>query len=72
MITTAIRAARERLGIKQVDLARTLGVKRSTLCGWEHGRRNPRKQYIKPLSLALSVSAEQLILGVTNEPPAKE
>jgi transcriptional regulator with XRE-family HTH domain len=37
-----IRAARERLGLRQEDVAEMVGVDRNTVGGWESGRHTPR------------------------------
>lgn len=39
-----IRAARERLGLRQEDVAEMLGVDRNTVGSWEIGRHSPRSK----------------------------
>lgn len=39
MTPDALRAARRRLGLTQVELARALGVSQPSICDWECGRK---------------------------------
>lgn len=54
--------ARKAAGLRQVDLARKLGMKRSTLCSWEHGTHAPRTlQRLSELAKALGVRVAELV-----------
>ncbi len=53
---------RNRVGLKQVDLAEVLGVDRVTISSWETGRKEPNLtiRQFKALLKALNISAEEL------------
>lgn len=51
---------REALGMSQAELARKIGVSRSTLCKWEAGKSVPMDVYWKPLSKCLGCSEDDL------------
>lgn len=59
-----IREARKLAGLRQVDLAESVGVPQSTVSEWETGARTPEVRYVVSLALALDVSTDWL-LGVT-------
>lgn len=48
-------------GIKQVEIARTLGVDRSFVSNIENGKTNPTLSTIASLAKALSVSTNELL-----------
>jgi transcriptional regulator with XRE-family HTH domain len=56
-------AARERAGMTQRDLAARLGVKLSTLKGWEEDRAEPRANRLQMLAGMLNVSMVWLMTG---------
>jgi len=58
-----IAGARESAGMTQPDLARRLGVRISTLRGWEEDRSEPRANRLSMLSGLLNVSLPWLLSG---------
>jgi DNA-binding transcriptional regulator YiaG len=50
-----IRAARERLGLDQFELAKILGVMQSCVSDWETGNMKPRKERWAELARALRI-----------------
>lgn len=62
-----LRAARERRGISQKDMAEHIGVAKSTYSLYESGNREPGVPTIKKIADALNVSADEL-LGISIEP----
>ena len=44
-----IRKGRGSLGLNQLEFANLIGVQRSTISTWEHGRQPPRAQYIRKM-----------------------
>lgn len=62
-----LKAARERKGISQKDMAESIGVAKSTYSLYESGNREPNVQTIKKIADVLNVSADEL-LGITEEP----
>lgn len=60
-----IGIAREVAGMKQVDLARELGMSRSTLAGIEQGTRKPRRGEVIAIAFATGVSLDWLETGET-------
>lgn len=67
-----LAAARDAAGMTQNDLARRLGVKVSTLRGWENDQSEPRANRLSMLSGLLGVSLPWLLTGVGEgvEPPS--
>lgn len=57
----AIRRARVRIGLRQVDLARRLGVTRQAVAYWEHGVKCPSLTSMWALCNALAVDMEYLM-----------
>lgn len=68
-----LAAAREAAGMTQNDLARRLGVKVSTLRGWEDDQSEPRANRLQMLSGLLAVSLPWLLTGQGEgvEPPSE-
>jgi len=60
-----IKALREELCFTQTDLARKLGLTRSSINSWEMGLSVPSTQYIVELSTLFNVSTDYL-LGIEN------
>lgn len=63
-----IAGAREAAGMTQSELARRLGVKLSTLRGWEDDRSDPRANKLQMLSGLLNVSMPWLLSGAGDGP----
>lgn len=62
-LSDRIRMLRERRGIKQAELAKTLGISRSGVNSWEMGLSVPSTRFIVELSKIFGVSTDYL-LGV--------
>ncbi|MDE4131977.1 helix-turn-helix domain-containing protein [Phaeobacter sp. QD34_3] len=58
-----VAAAREAAGMNQSQLARRLGVKKSTLMGWEQDLSEPRANKLSMMSGLLNVSMSWLLTG---------
>jgi transcriptional regulator with XRE-family HTH domain len=56
-----LRAARERLGLTQQQVAQALGVSKSTYCGYETGKRQPDVKKLQQISNILEVEADTLL-----------
>lgn len=56
-----LRKARKAVKLTQQDVADQLGVKKSTICGWERGHRTPRKGQLIRLATLYRVSADDLL-----------
>ena len=65
-----MREARRARRITQAALAERLGVKQSTVAGWETGKSNPSVQQLKDVALLFRVSVDSL-LGIASEEPAR-
>lgn len=62
-----LKAARERKGKSQKEVAEGIGVAKSTYSLYESGNREPNVQTIKKISDFLSISADEL-LGIEERP----
>ncbi len=60
-IGKTIVKARERLGMRQVDLARKLNVSTAVLCTWEKDEHAPRLSGIMNLATVLKIPVSALI-----------
>lgn len=58
-----VAGAREAAGLSQSHLARCLGVKKSTLAGWEDDISEPRANKLSMMSGLLNVSITWLLTG---------
>lgn len=58
-----VAAARESAGMTQGQLARRMGVKKTTLIGWEQDLSEPRANKLSMLSGLLNVSMSWLLTG---------
>ena len=58
-----VAAARESAGMSQGQLARRMGVKKTTLIGWEQDLSEPRANKLSMLSGLLNVSMSWLLTG---------
>ena len=65
MVAEKVKALREQAGLTQAELARQLGITRSSVNAWEMGISVPSTQYIVELSSIFKVSTDYL-LGVDN------
>lgn len=63
MVADKIKALREQKGMTQTDLAKQLGITRSSVNAWEMGISVPSTQYIVELAHIFKVSTDYL-LGV--------
>ena len=61
-----LKAAREKRGLSQKEVAESIGVAKSTYSLYESGNREPNVQTIKKISDLLSVSADDL-LGIEED-----
>ena len=66
MICDNIKALREKAGFSQAELARKLGVTRSSVNAWEMGLSTPTTQYVVELTKLFHVSADYL-LGIESK-----
>lgn len=58
-----LRQLRIDAGLTQRDVAERTGLKLSALSHYEHGRREPSLRNLRRLSLALGISADELLRG---------
>lgn len=58
-----LTAAREQANLSQAELARKLGVKKSTLVSWEDDLNEPRANRLQMVSGMLGVSLKWLLTG---------
>ena len=61
MIADRIQFLREQKGMTQSDLAKRLGITRSSVNAWEMGISTPSTQYIVELSTIFKVSTDYLL-----------
>lgn len=55
-----LRNIRERQGLLQEEIAKTLGVSRSAIAMWESGKANPRGETLVKLADALNCTIDEL------------
>ena len=55
-----IKVLRKAAGIKQVNLAKTLGVGQPRLCAWETGKAQPTADKLPALAKALGCTIDDL------------
>ena len=55
-----IKVLRKAAGIKQVNLAKTLGVGQPSLCAWETGKAQPTADKLRALAKALGCTIDDL------------
>ncbi|MDO4561375.1 MAG: helix-turn-helix domain-containing protein [bacterium] len=60
MISTLIKEARNKAGIKQVDLAEKVGISVATLIRYESGEREPKASEIKRIAKELNINVAYL------------
>lgn len=63
MVPERIKSMREASGMTQVQLAKRLGISRSSVNAWEQGISSPSTQYIVELSHIFRVSADYLLMN---------
>jgi transcriptional regulator with XRE-family HTH domain len=56
-----MKLQRQRLGLRQEDVAQALGVDRSTVAGWETGRAYPDARLLPPLARLLQTTTDKLL-----------
>lgn len=61
MVAERIRYLREHKGLSQADLAKRLGISRSSVNAWELGISLPSTQYIVELANVFKVSTDYLL-----------
>lgn len=66
MVYEKIKLLRENSGMTQTDLAKKLGITRSSVNAWEMGISVPSTQYLVQLSLLFKVTTDYL-LGIQSE-----
>ncbi|MDK2925507.1 MAG: hypothetical protein PWQ41_1281 [Bacillota bacterium] len=59
-----LKKLRQRMGLRQDDVARMVGVERSTVANWERGAKQPSLETLVKLSQIFAISLDEL-LGVT-------
>ncbi|WP_297202816.1 helix-turn-helix domain-containing protein [Thermanaeromonas sp.] len=59
-----LKQLRQRVGLRQEDVARMVGVERSTVANWERGAKQPSLETLVKLSQLFGVSLDELV-GVT-------
>ena len=69
LLAEKIKSIREQLGMTQAEVARKLGLTRSSINGWEMGLSVPSTQYIVELAKLFNVSTDYL-LGFNGQKPA--
>lgn len=57
---TPFKLARMKAGLRQIDIARALGVSESLVAYWETGRKRPAEQYLPKLAEMLRTKPEDL------------
>ncbi len=62
-----IKEIREFLGLSQSDIARKTGLQPSAIAHFESGRRKPNMQNLMKLSVALGVTVDRLLFGISNK-----
>lgn len=61
MIADRIKVLREQNGLTQTDLAKRLGITRSSVNAWEMGISVPSTQYVVELAQIFKVSTDHLL-----------
>lgn len=61
MFASRLKAARERLGLNQTELARLIGVEQQQINRWEAGRNVPNIETAVILARALNVTGDYLL-----------
>ena len=61
MVADKIKFLREQIGLTQSDLAKRLGITRSSVNAWEMGISVPSTQYVVELAIIFRVSTDYLL-----------
>ena len=61
MVAEKIKTLREKAGYTQAELAKKLGITRSSVNAWEMGISAPSTQYIVDLAIVFKVSTDYLL-----------
>lgn len=61
MVADRIRMLREQKGLTQTELAKQLGITRSSVNAWEQGISVPSTQYVVELAQIFKVSTDHLL-----------
>lgn len=56
-----VKKLREAAGMRQVQLAKLLGVSQSTVCSWECGRKFPSTENLMKLADIFCVSTDEVL-----------
>lgn len=56
-----LRKARKRIGKRQCDIAKEVGITQPTVSAWESGDAEPGKWILRRVAKAYEISLEQLI-----------
>ena len=65
----SFKAARERSGLTQCDIARELEIDQSTVSLWEVGKTRPRAKILPKLARLLDCSIEELLTSNNQSAP---
>lgn len=71
MLRTRIRAYREKVGLKQSELAELVGARRETIVHLENGRYNPSLKLAMDIAKVFHVTVEDIFEFVDDESPKK-
>ena len=63
MVADRIKTLRESGGMTQAELAKRLGISRSSVNAWEQGISSPSTQYVVELSHIFKVSTDYLLMS---------
>lgn len=64
---TSFKLARMKAGLRQIDIARALGVSESLVAYWETGGKRPAEQYLPKLAEMLRTKPEDLFPEVLGD-----
>lgn len=60
---SAIKKARERLGLSQIDVAKSLEITQGSVSQWENGLSLPRAELLPKLAALLNCTVDELLSG---------
>lgn len=63
---TPFKLARMKAGLRQIDIARALGVSESLIAYWETGRKRPKPEHIAVLADMLKTDPRELFPEVSD------